>query len=462
MKFLIFTILILSVFSVSVYSYAEEIPEWIKNNAKWWSEGQITQDDFIQGIQYMIQQGLLEIPPSDSTQENSSNVVPKWIKNNAGWWADGLISDTEFVSSLQFLIENKILLVTQTEDGHTKNERFEQHFMELPECDDQIFTVPIVDINNLEYIFPLGGISPPGHTLPTEHMYFGIDEEVPLVAPADVYIVDVSGSKNLDKKDRGIRFALCKDVFGYFGHLSTLSEEIREAVKDIDCASWYTESNDLCSRELQYKVKAGTVLGTVGAHHGQVDFGAYDYRTMLDYANPSRYGIPYFIEQGKVKGWSVVCPIELYDDPLRQQLYDKVSGGIDPTCGEVMQDIKGTLQGNWFIGEVEGDWENSIAFVHDNRNPSKILISIDGGFTDPGKYEFVPMTTGFFNREFSDVTADGNIYCYEGEDPNRIGEEKPKGKIIVELVSDTELQIEYQSNSCSGNFEFNNPTMYYR
>ncbi|MCP6719824.1 MAG: hypothetical protein KJI72_00660 [Patescibacteria group bacterium] len=332
----------------------------------------------------------------------------------------------------------------------------------LPECDGQTFTVPVVDVNNLEYIFPLGSINPPGHTLPTEHMYFGIDGEVPLVAPGDVYIIDVSGSKDLDKIDRGIRFALCKDVFGYFGHLSTLSEEIREAVKDIDCASWYTESNDLCSRELQYKVKAGTVLGTVGAHHGQVDFGTYDYRTRLNYANPLRYGIPYFIERGEVKGWSVVCPIELYDDPLRQQLYDKVTGGIDPKCGEVMQDIKGTLQGNWFIGEVEGDWENSIAFVHDNSNPSKIIISIDGGFTGPGKYEFVPKNTGFFNRKFSDVTADGNIYCYEGEDPGRTGQEKPEGRIIIELVSDTELQIEHQSGDCNGGYKFINPTVYNR
>ena len=119
-----------------------------------------------------------------------------------------------------------------------------------------------------------------------------------------------------------------------------------------------------------------------------------------------------------------------------------------------MQDLKGTLQGNWFIGKVEEDWENSIAFVHDNRNPSKILISISGGFTDPGKFEFVPKNAGFFNRKFSNVIADGNIYCYEGEDPNRIGEEKPKGKIIIKLVSDIELQIEHQSGSCSGNLKF--------
>ena len=27
--------------------------------------------------------------------------VPSWVKNNAGWWADGTISDDEFVNGIQ-------------------------------------------------------------------------------------------------------------------------------------------------------------------------------------------------------------------------------------------------------------------------------------------------------------------------------------------------------------------------
>ena len=30
-----------------------------------------------------------------------ANNVPDWVKNNAGWWADGQIHDTEFVSAVQ-------------------------------------------------------------------------------------------------------------------------------------------------------------------------------------------------------------------------------------------------------------------------------------------------------------------------------------------------------------------------
>ena len=38
-------------------------------------------------------------------------VVPEWIKNNAGWWAEGAIDDDAFVQGIQFLITNGILSV---------------------------------------------------------------------------------------------------------------------------------------------------------------------------------------------------------------------------------------------------------------------------------------------------------------------------------------------------------------
>ena len=379
----------------------------------------------------------------------------------------GCALDYEEEESLEEPVEvqeqvTDLVETNEVTDGNVHEEIIEEGIQEeqkteksiLPKCDDQIFTIPIVDINSIRTILPLGAINPPRHTLPTEHMYFKLYEEVNLRAPAEVYITNVGGPLDVDAGDYSLRFALCEDVYGYFDHISSLSDEIKTMIKDTECASWNNDPTVLCDREITTKVEAGTVLGTVGPYYGGFDFGTYDYRVRLDYANPSRYSIPYFIERGEVKSWSVICPNELYDNPLRQQFYDKITDELDPKCGEVMQDLKGTLQGNWFIGKVEEDWENSIAFVHDNRNPSKILISISGGFTDPGKFEFVPKNAGFFNRKFSNVIADGNIYCYEGEDPNRIGEEKPKGKIIIKLVSDIELQIEHQSGSCSGNLKF--------
>ena len=41
--------------------------------------------------------------------DKSVEKVPSWIKNNAGWWADGSIDDDSFVQGIQFLIKEKII-----------------------------------------------------------------------------------------------------------------------------------------------------------------------------------------------------------------------------------------------------------------------------------------------------------------------------------------------------------------
>ena len=37
--------------------------------------------------------------------------VPDWIRNNAGWWADGLIGEDDFVNGIKYLVENGIIRV---------------------------------------------------------------------------------------------------------------------------------------------------------------------------------------------------------------------------------------------------------------------------------------------------------------------------------------------------------------
>jgi hypothetical protein len=37
--------------------------------------------------------------------------IPSWIKNNAGWWADGSIDDDSFVQGIQFLIKEGIMSI---------------------------------------------------------------------------------------------------------------------------------------------------------------------------------------------------------------------------------------------------------------------------------------------------------------------------------------------------------------
>ena len=87
------------------------IPDWIKNNAGWWADGQIDDGSFVSGIQWLISNGVMTIPPTEQGA-GSGDVIPGWIKNNAGWWADGQIDDSSFVSGLQWLISNGIMKIS--------------------------------------------------------------------------------------------------------------------------------------------------------------------------------------------------------------------------------------------------------------------------------------------------------------------------------------------------------------
>ncbi|MGI0102600.1 MAG: hypothetical protein ACREA7_08415 [Nitrosotalea sp.] len=89
------------------------IPAWIKNNAGWWSSGQIGDDQFVQGLQYMIQHGIIQIPAQSGSTAATSGTqqIPAWIKNNAGWWSSGQIGDDQFVQGLQYMITSGIIKI---------------------------------------------------------------------------------------------------------------------------------------------------------------------------------------------------------------------------------------------------------------------------------------------------------------------------------------------------------------
>lgn len=85
------------------------IPSWVKNNAKYWHDGAIDDPTFAQGIQYMIKQGIITIPPTQSGQATPGVTIPTWVKNNAGYWSTGDIDDATFVKGIQFLITSGII-----------------------------------------------------------------------------------------------------------------------------------------------------------------------------------------------------------------------------------------------------------------------------------------------------------------------------------------------------------------
>jgi len=48
-------------FDIGAGTGTNQIPSWIKNNAGWWADGSIDDNSFVQGIQYLIKEGIMKI-----------------------------------------------------------------------------------------------------------------------------------------------------------------------------------------------------------------------------------------------------------------------------------------------------------------------------------------------------------------------------------------------------------------
>ena len=87
------------------------IPDWVRNNAAWWANGEIDDNTFASGIQFLIKENIISVPITDGEKESQDRTIPDWVRNNAAWWADGQIDDSSFASGIQFLIKEGIISV---------------------------------------------------------------------------------------------------------------------------------------------------------------------------------------------------------------------------------------------------------------------------------------------------------------------------------------------------------------
>ncbi len=87
-----------------------KIPAWVKLNADWWSSDQISDTEFLEGIDYLFEKAIIYVPVKDIVQKPQW-AIPEWVKVPSEWWYNEKISDDEFLDLITYLVEQKIIIV---------------------------------------------------------------------------------------------------------------------------------------------------------------------------------------------------------------------------------------------------------------------------------------------------------------------------------------------------------------
>jgi len=89
------------------------IPSWIREFAKYWYNGAITDVEFSNGIGFLIKEGIIVVPETQNQETSDEVKIPEWVKTSTGWWIDKQISDKEFANGIEFLIKKGIIVIPQ-------------------------------------------------------------------------------------------------------------------------------------------------------------------------------------------------------------------------------------------------------------------------------------------------------------------------------------------------------------
>ena len=142
-------------------------------------------------------------------------------------------------------------------------------------------------------------------------------------APGDLWITRIEsmsylGDKNeIEHEDYRIVFSPCKEVQGYFIHLTSISNKIKRHFTETNNHCGETQSGNWrwisCSQRTNIKVKTGEIIGTAGGDFtNALDFGLSDLRREdITFANPKRW-----IQDGV----NTVCALDYYPPDLKNAL----------------------------------------------------------------------------------------------------------------------------------------------
>ncbi|MFQ6129323.1 MAG: hypothetical protein ACE5OT_00735 [Candidatus Hadarchaeaceae archaeon] len=301
-------------------------------------------------------------------------------------------------------------------------------------------TFTYVPLNEGDYteIVPLGNLNPPGHTFPTDHIYFYFTDPwaypppYQVKAPADGIITAISyyqydwpeGSGHSGKfNDYGVTITHTNTFKSKLGHISELENWVLEQAGTLELG-WNLV-------EIPIPVNAGDIVGKTGGRPGYLfafDMWALNENVTLNFIHPEKYG----------DAAHAVSPLDYFEDNLKASLYEKVSRTAEPRGGKIDFDQMGKLVGNWFLENITDplrEWEKHLAFVYDRDDPSQIRVSVGGT---------LPISVSVYEVEGNSpdpaqVSPENGIVTYR---LNEVRGGASTATILVQVIDDEKIKVE--------------------
>jgi hypothetical protein len=275
------------------------------------------------------------------------------------------------------------------------------------------FTADLTDPSYISFIQPMGL----GGILPRFRTFLNINAatapaKIPIYAPVDSTFVQGVYKSIKGTTDYDLHFVASCQVWYLVNHVSDPIASIRQALPSTPQTDTRISADQLVAHPITFKAGEliGYTTGTNGARN--FDFGVYDNNHTNQFANLTRYKDA---EGAYSKYLTAVCPYDYFTPAKKTVYYSKfgennLDGPVpNATCGQINQDVAGSISGMWFAGDTStgvgtinlmvGTYiDQSVQISGSDISPSGVLKPSDTSYADPAKvtHEHCYQTNGMY------------------------------------------------------------------
>jgi len=91
-----------------------KVPIWVQTTAQFWINGNVSDREFTDALGFLVKEKIIEVDVEPQLTESDQLVdeeprVPEWIATTTEWWINGEVPEDQFLEGIKWMIKNNII-----------------------------------------------------------------------------------------------------------------------------------------------------------------------------------------------------------------------------------------------------------------------------------------------------------------------------------------------------------------
>ena len=91
-----------------------KVPIWVQTTAQFWVDKNVSDREFTDALGFLVKEKIIEVDVEPQLTESDQLVdeepqVPEWIATTTEWWINGEVPEDQFLEGIKWMIKNNII-----------------------------------------------------------------------------------------------------------------------------------------------------------------------------------------------------------------------------------------------------------------------------------------------------------------------------------------------------------------